>query len=80
MRTTLLVTVLVLTGSVMIGAGLWGLSILFGYTGRIPLRNYAVVIGLLSGGVAMGALAQALRLLLAIYRQQLLDTHQYLKR
>jgi hypothetical protein len=53
-------------GLIMIGGGVWGLFLLVGTTVRPPLRYYAMAIGMISGGLAMVGLAQALRLLVAI--------------
>jgi hypothetical protein len=66
MRTIILAYAIAFMGLVMIGGGLWGLFLLIGATARPPLRYYAMTIGMISGGLAMGGLAQALRLLLAI--------------
>jgi hypothetical protein len=50
----------------MIGSGIWGLFMLFTEEHRVPQRYYAMAIGMICGGFAMGGIAQALRLLLAI--------------
>jgi hypothetical protein len=67
MRTTVLAYVIILMGLVTIAAGGWGLFLLVvEKTVRVPLRYYAMALGMISGGLAMVGLAQALRLLLAI--------------
>jgi hypothetical protein len=66
MRTIILAFAIALMGLVMIGGGLWGLLLLVGATTRPPLRYYAMTIGMISGGLAMLGLAQALRLLVVI--------------
>ena len=72
MRTTILAYVIAIVGVVMIVAGAWALFILDTATlPRIPLRYYAIAIGMISGGLGMLGLAQALRLLLTIYGETL---------
>src|SRR5262245_18561888 len=67
MLTTILVYVIALAGLVTIAAGIWGFLILLTEkTVRVPLRYYATVLGLISGGLGLEGLAQALRLLLAL--------------
>ena len=67
MRTTILAYLIAFMGLVMIVAGAWGLFILvIEKTVRVPLRYYAIAIGMMAGGLGMGGLAQALRLLLEI--------------
>ena len=67
MRITILAYAIAFMGLIMIGGGVWGLFLLVGTTARPPLRYYAMAIGMISGGIAMVGLAQALRLLLAIH-------------
>jgi hypothetical protein len=62
MRTTILAYAIALMGLLMIVGGLWSLLL----TARGSLREYLIHIGIISGGLAMIGLAQALRLLLAI--------------
>ena len=64
MRTTILAYVIALAGLVMIAAGAWDLFTKG--TASARLRHYALAIGMICGGLAMGGLAQALRLLLEI--------------
>ena len=65
MRTTILAYVIALMGFIMMGGGLLGLFVLGEAT--VPsLRYYAMTIGMISGGIAMIGLAQALRLLIVI--------------
>ena len=64
MRTTILAYVLAFMGLVTIAVGVWDLFVK--ETARARLRYYAMAIGMISGGLAMGGLAQALRLLLVI--------------
>jgi hypothetical protein len=68
MRTTILAYVIAVLGLVIIVAGAWGLFILLtGNMPRVPLRYYAMAIGLISGGFLMLGSAQGLRLLVTIY-------------
>jgi hypothetical protein len=64
MRSTILAYVIALAGLVMIAAGAWDLFTKG--TASARLRHYAIAIGMICGGLAMGGLAQALRLLLEI--------------
>ena len=66
MRTTILAYVIGFLGLVMIGAGALGLFYLRTGPRPIPLRYYAVAVGMICGGFGMGGIAQALRLLAAI--------------
>ena len=66
MRTTILAYAIAFMGLILIGGGLWGLFLLIKMSVRPPLRYFAMAIGMISGGFAMGGLAQALRLLVAI--------------
>ena len=66
MRTTILAYAIAFMGFIMIGGGVWGLFLLIKMSVRPPLRYFAMAIGMISGGIAMGGLAQALRLLVAI--------------
>jgi hypothetical protein len=63
-KTTVLAYVIAFLGLVMIVGGLWGLFYLQGQARAIPLRYYAMAIGMICGGFAMGGVAQALRILL----------------
>jgi hypothetical protein len=65
MRTTILAYVIAFMGLVTIAAGAWDLFT--EETARARLRYYAMAIAMISGGLAMGGLAQALRLLLVIH-------------
>jgi hypothetical protein len=66
MRTTILAYVIALMGFIMMGGGLLGLYVLVQAATMPPLRYYAMTIGMISGGIAMIGLAQALRLLIVI--------------
>jgi len=66
MRTTILAYAIAFMGLIMIGGGVWGLYLLIKINVRPPLRYYAMAIGMISGGLAMVGLAQALRLLVVI--------------
>ncbi len=67
--TTVLAYVIAFVGLLMSIAGVWGFFILITATiPRVPLRYYAIDIGMISGGLGMLGLAQALRLLLMIRR------------
>jgi hypothetical protein len=64
MRTTILAYVIALAGLVIIAAGAWDLFTKG--TASARLRHYAIAILMISGGLAMCGLAQALRLLIEI--------------
>jgi hypothetical protein len=66
MYTTILAYAIAFLGLIMIGGGIWWLFILFTEEHRVPQRYYAMAIGMISGGFAMGGIAQALRLLLVL--------------
>jgi hypothetical protein len=67
MRTTILAYAIAFMGLIMIAGGVSGLFLLFKTRVRPPLRYFAMAIGMISGGIAMGGLAQALRLLLTLH-------------
>jgi hypothetical protein len=72
MRTVILAYVIAVVGLVIIVVGAWGLFLLLtAAMPRIPLRYYAIAIGLISGGLGMVGVAQALRLLALIYGESL---------
>jgi hypothetical protein len=72
MRTTILAYVIAVVGLITIIAGTWGLFTLStAAIPHVPLRYYAIAIGTISGGLGMVGLAQALRLLILIYRESL---------
>jgi hypothetical protein len=64
MRTTILAYVIAVLGFVMICGGVYSFFDL--WNERAVLRHYAITIAMICGGFAMGGIAQALRLLLAI--------------
>jgi hypothetical protein len=64
MRTTVLAYLIALMGLLMIIVGVW--DIFAKESARAQLRYYALAMGMISGGLALGGLAQALRLLLVI--------------
>jgi hypothetical protein len=64
MRTTILAYVIAVLGLVMICGGIYSFFDL--WNARAPLRHYAITIGLICGGFAMGGIAQALRQLLVL--------------
>jgi hypothetical protein len=67
MRTTILAYVIALAGLVMIVAGARVLFILVTEEMfQFPLSDYAIAVGLISGGLGLVGIAQALRILLAI--------------
>jgi hypothetical protein len=68
MRTTVLAYLMALMGLVVIAVGAWGLFISVAGREPVALTHYAIAIAMISGGLGMGGLAQALRLLLAINR------------
>jgi hypothetical protein len=63
MRTTILAYAIAFMGLVLIGGGVWGLFLLIKTRVRPPLRDFAMAIGMIAGSIAVGGLAQALRLL-----------------
>ena len=67
MRTTILAYAIAFMGLIMIGGGVWALFLLVKTRVRPPLRYFAMAIAMISGGIAMGGLAQALRLLLTLH-------------
>jgi hypothetical protein len=65
--TTILAYGIGLMGVATIAAGAWSLMILLSeQTVRVPLRYYSIAIAMISGGLGLVGLAQALRLLLVI--------------
>ena len=64
MRTTILAYVIAVLGFLMIVGGACSFFDL--WNERAPLRHYAMTIGMIWGGAAMGGIAQALRVLVAI--------------
>jgi hypothetical protein len=63
MRTTILAFGIALVGLIMIAVGVWSLLVLEAEE-TVLLGDYLTGIGTIAGGLAMGGLAQALRLLL----------------
>ncbi len=70
MGTTILAWLIVILALLMIAGGLWGLYYLYDQKTsiRIPMRYYAMAIGMICGGFGMLGIAQALRLLRMIVR------------
>ena len=68
-RTTILAFLIFLAGLVTIATGIWILFILANQEADIALEYYAMAIGMICGGLGLGGLGQALRLLLEIYRR-----------
>ena len=77
MRTTVLAYAIALVGLITMALGIWGLFVLVFERMRVrlrarsrvltpALRYYAVAIGMISGGLGLIGLAQALRLLAEI--------------
>jgi hypothetical protein len=70
MSTTVLAYLILMMGFLTFLGGLWGVLILIfeevGKTERVPFRYYAIMVGLISGGLAMIGIGQGLRLLLLI--------------
>jgi hypothetical protein len=64
MRTTILAYGIAVLGFVMICGGVYSFFSL--WNERATVRLYAITIGLFCGGFAMGGIAQALRLMVAI--------------
>ncbi len=65
MGTTVLAWLIAILGLLMIAGGVWGFVQLWNerIRTRIPLRYYAMAIGMICGGFGMLGIAQALRLL-----------------
>ena len=66
MLTTFLSYVIAAAGLVAIAAGVWGVWVLVSDERRLPLRYFAMAIGMIAGGLGLIGLAQGLRLLLLI--------------
>jgi hypothetical protein len=68
MITIILTFLIAILGLIMIAGGVWGFVYLWNQRTqtRIPLRYYGMAIGMICGGFAMGGIAQALRLVVAI--------------
>jgi hypothetical protein len=70
MSTTVLAYVILLMGFITLLGGLFGALILIfeevAKTGHVPFRYYAMMVGLISGGLGMIGIGQGLRLLLLI--------------
>jgi hypothetical protein len=66
---TITIFVSAVAGLVMIAAGVWGGARLMSERRRIriPLRYYAIVVGMIGSGIGLLGIAQALRLLTLIY-------------
>jgi hypothetical protein len=71
MVTYALVFLSTIEGIAMIAAGVWGglrlKQISATQRGRMPLRYYAIVAGMIGSGIGLLGIAQALRLLIWIY-------------
>ncbi len=69
MFTIILSYVVAAAGLVMIAAGAWGVYTLRSEKGGVQPHRiyYAIMIGLICGGIALFGIAQALRLLLVYY-------------
>jgi hypothetical protein len=68
MRTTILAFGIALVGLIMVAVGVWSLLVLQTEE-TVLLADLLSAIGTIAGGLAMGGLAQALRLLLEINRK-----------
>jgi hypothetical protein len=64
MRSTIFAYVIAVLGLVMIVGGVYSFFVL--WNDRATLRHYAMTVGMICGGFAMGGIAQTLRLLVAI--------------
>jgi hypothetical protein len=67
MRTFILAWVIGLLGLVMIAGGIWGIVDLLRQEVKAPLKSYGGAVSMMCGGLAMLGVAQALRLLLALF-------------
>jgi hypothetical protein len=74
MSTTVLAYLILFVGFITFLCGAFGaLMLLFeevAKTGRVPFRYYAMMVGLISGGLGMIGIGQGLRLLLLILGKQ----------
>ena len=68
MRTTILAFGIALVGLIMVAVGVWSLLVLEAEE-TVSLADFLTAMGTIAGGLAMGGLAQALRLLLEINRK-----------
>jgi hypothetical protein len=68
MRTTILAFRIALVGLIMVAVGVWSLLVLQTEE-TVLLADLLTAMGTIAGGLAMGGLAQALRLLLEINRK-----------
>jgi hypothetical protein len=70
MTTTGLAYLILFMGFITTLGGFFGILLLLfeevGKTGRVPFRYYAMMVGLISGGLGMIGIGQGLRLLLLI--------------
>jgi hypothetical protein len=74
MRTIILAYVISFLGLVMAIGGVWGLfRVVPGKNRPAPWRYYVMAFAMISGGIAMLGIAQALRLLVRIILEGLLD-------
>ena len=67
MITLVLIILLAIAGLIMIAGGIGGLFSLFNQSSPAPLRYYAAAIGMICGGLTMWAIAQVLRIELALF-------------
>jgi hypothetical protein len=69
MWTNILAYVVAATGLLLLAVAVWSYFILARQekVHRVPLRYYAILVGMIAGGIGMLGLAQALRLLLLIF-------------
>jgi hypothetical protein len=78
MWTTVLAFLILLMGFITFAAGAFGaLMLLFeemSKTERVQFRYYAMVVGLISGGLGLIGIGQGLRLLLLILGKGVIDT------
>ena len=67
MRTLILAYLIGFMGLVMAGGGVWGLfRLVLGKNKPVPWRYYVMAIAMISGGITMLGIAQALRLIVGI--------------
>jgi hypothetical protein len=63
MITYVLIFLIAIAGLIMIAGGIWGFVYLWNqWPGRVPLRYYAAVIGMICGGLGLWGIAQGLRI------------------